>query len=298
MESTSFHSVNADKGLNRLHKLLWLLNNLFENCISGIIPFGRIKITHFSFNPEKINTYNVIGARKNQSSPTRLFNDIFWNELDFSEIKSELQNRLDAIEIGCGHGIYGDFLSSRLDEDFSYMGIDPMESNNWDVLSNNKNLTFVKDSSEAITKYLNNKNFIFTQSAIEHFDNDLKFFRDLAKYVNECPYSTYQIHTFPSSLSIFSYPLHGIRQYNMKNIKKICNLFPKSKLELIALGSISSVFFHFKVITLPRLLGKSDLRVSNNDQYLKGLSDAVKKDLRKPKKNLASFYALIIKTTK
>ena len=73
MESTSFHSVNADKGLNRLHKLLWLLNNLFENCISGIIPFGRIKITHFSFNPEKINTYNVIGARKNQSSPTRLF---------------------------------------------------------------------------------------------------------------------------------------------------------------------------------------------------------------------------------
>ena len=54
MESTSFHSVNADKGLNRLHKLLWLLNNLFENCISGIIPFGRIKITHFSFNPEKL----------------------------------------------------------------------------------------------------------------------------------------------------------------------------------------------------------------------------------------------------
>lgn len=294
--STSFHKLNADNKLPLFKKALWILFNFFENT-AGLIVSKKLQLETPDIKERSLQSFQSIGSETSTPSPTRLFCDVFWQVLDLNFIRSFLGPDINSIEIGCGHGIYGEFLSENFGNQFSYLGVDPVSSNNWDLLSSNNNdLSFKIGSSDEVSDFLSGKNFIFTQSAIEHFDNDLVFFQNISNYVNNVSFSTFQVHTFPSSFALLTYPFHGIRQYNKRNINKIIKLFPRSHIKLISLGSLQSIFYHLRVITLPRLLGKKDLRKVDRESYINGLMNAANKDLLNPRKSIAGFYALIIQT--
>ena len=294
--STSLHRLNADLGLPTYKKILWVFFNLFENFLSPFMV-RKVPVSHLVVPEACLESHRSIGAEENMSSPTRLFCDLFWQSLDFEDISKFLGGSINSIEIGCGHGIYGEYLQTRCSQGYRYLGLDPTSSQHWSNLRKKNVIEFAVGSSDSVLDHLPNKNFLFTQSAIEHFENDLDFFKRVAAYIHRVDHPTFQIHTFPSPYTLFTYPLHGIRQYNMRNIKQIIALFPNSDIKLIGLGSAASFFHHLSNITVRRQLGLSDLRATDNAKYCESLRKAALTDLTKPVSQVASFYALIIKTS-
>ena len=94
--------------------------------------------------------------------------------------KKILKRNYEILEVGCGDGKYGKLLKKIIGRNFkSYLGIDIKKRERWD--NSGKNLKFIKSDCYNIKKYLIKKNLIITQSALEHFKYDLKFFNILKK---------------------------------------------------------------------------------------------------------------------
>lgn len=294
--SSSQHILNGDFGLNIINKVLWLLANFRENYFNFSKLDRSINRKKFIVDDTLLNNYQRIGSGDYMPSPARLLADLFWNSLDPTKIKNFLQDEIRSIEIGAGHGIYGEFIMKNFGKNTSYVGIDPQKSENWITLPTNQNFQFHQASSSEVNNFLDNKNFIFTQSAIEHFVEDLKFFKLLARYVNDQNFPIYQIHIMPSEACLFTYPWHGVRQYNKKNISLINRLFPNSDVTLFSLGGSQALKLHLRHITLPNLLRKKDLRKTNSDLYNSYLNSAVKKDFNSNNLDPCSFYALVIQS--
>ena len=109
--------------------------------------------------------------------------DLFLYSLPWKEIIDSI-GKLKIIEMGCGRGIYGSLLNSILNEDvISYNGIDISQKEEWKNL--NSKFNFYIDSSDNISKYIEDNNFIFTITAIEHFENDLRFFREISRCIEK-----------------------------------------------------------------------------------------------------------------
>ena len=64
-----------------------------------------------------------------------------------------------------------------------YTGVDINYKKEWDSFDKSK-FVFYKDTSDNILNYINDHNVIFTQSAIEHFENDLLFFKKISTYLD------------------------------------------------------------------------------------------------------------------
>ena len=94
----------------------------------------------------------------------------------------------------------------------SYLGIDIKKRERWD--NSGKNLKFIKSDCYNIKKYLIKKNLIITQSALEHFKYDLKFFNILKNNLSKTE-KIIQIHLIPSYSCLFTYFWHGYRHYNL-----------------------------------------------------------------------------------
>ena len=150
------------------------------------------------------------------------------------------------------------------------------------------------DSSD-IRPFLNGVNFIFTQSALEHFDEDLRLFYQISNFVAKATYPIFQVHLIPSASCITTFPWHGIRQYTPRNISKITRLFSeKTEKTLYRLGSTRCNNVHRRWITFPRYLGRGDWRKRGLPTYNRELKQAVRKDMDSPIKE-ACFYALVMK---
>ena len=102
----------------------------------------------------------------------------------------------------------------------------------------------------------------------------------------------------PTPPSLWLYFHHGIRQYNMKAVKKIINLFSKnnSYAVIYPLGGINSFKYHLKKITIPEYFrkNKEKFRYTKTNEYFLGAKDSIIKDIKNPKIKYASFCALVI----
>ncbi|MEK7176188.1 MAG: hypothetical protein AAB695_02320 [Patescibacteria group bacterium] len=288
MKSTSIHNLNADKGLNLVLKPLYL----FLNWLNNLLPYSnldkRIKIKKL----ELPNWQNEWSKTYPDSSAARKLSDIFWRTLPWKKIRKDL-GEIHVFDTGCGQGNYGTRLSDAI---ASYTGVDAKRRPNWDVLTKeHPSFHFIESKSNDILPLIPEKtNFFMSQSAIEHFDKDLKFFEQIRDFIDKTKKPAIQIHLFPGAATLPLYLFHGYRQYTPRTISKITRLFKNAEISLYGLGGAASKKLQFKYFTWPVLITRRYAKPTFDvREYEAKLREAVVYDIKHiPKSPL--FWALII----
>lgn len=290
--NTSIHNINADKKLNPLLRRLWLflnwLNNIFPNAQSHdlIIRDFQVDVSE--------NYWNQVNIK---SSPSRKLSDLFWCQLPWQLIQDEL-GQIDIFDTGCGNGNYSVRLQTYSQNKIAnYTGVDVYQQENWDTISNlNPSFKFQVANSENIyNKIPTNANLFISQSAIEHFENDLLYFKQIYNFAKNSSKNIVQIHLFPSAACLRLYKLHGVRQYTPRTISKVTKLFREFSYSILyQLGGRACNQLHWDAITNP-LSSRTpyDMRQTNTHEYDKKLRQAIIADSNNSY-NEPSFYALVI----
>jgi hypothetical protein len=223
-------------------------------------------------------------------TPARLLSNLFWNQIDYKLLEKTLNNKLHVLEVGCGSGKYRDEIRKNYSE-LIYTGVDIKYNSQWEE-KQDLNTKFYINSYLDIKNVIQNikkPNIIFTQSALEHFEEDLTFFNLVNQIASSSPLVF--INLFPSRACLKTHLNHGIRQYNSRTIKIIIKNLNSEFNAIIPLGSREFNRIHLKYITIPNIFLKKDkskLEKSNYSDDLNIVLQENKYDLVKP-----TFYCLI-----
>jgi hypothetical protein len=289
LDSSSLHVINSDNKLNFIEKYCYLLFNVINN----LLQIGAKN--SFSLHYPKYTNYSEMVIRAKASgriSPARFFCNEFWGDLNLNTIKNALGDEIKAIEIGCGSGIYGKKLITK-DQKLQYTGVDIVTPAKWEPEIKDR-ATFVQGSCDDIGRLLMDNNLLFTQSALEHFEKDLRFMKEIGTAVKKTGKPLIQIHLFPSGPCLKTFLWHGIRQYNLRLVKKLIKQSTHSaKPILICLGGKNSNSFHWKSITKPSILRNLEGMYKAEPTYGSALVEAIKLDAQSNKPKSASFNILI-----
>ena len=281
--------INADKPINKFERLSWLVTNYLNN---NILPNkSNLDIRQFIPTELEDNWSNVNLC----SSPSRVLSDLFWMQLDWKSIENEI-DRINILDTGCGDGEYFLKLNEFSNEILNtYCGIDIEKKDKWKSFKQEySNVDFKEINSNDILNIIpKESNFFISQSAIEHFEEDLIYFQHLKNFISHTSNDVIQVHLFPAASCITQYIWHGIRQYTPRSVSQITKLFEEtnSYSVLYKLGGNLSNQVHKEFITKPVYLKGMDYRVTKEDQYKNKLKHAITND--KNGKD-PSFYALII----
>lgn len=294
--STSVHRLNADRPLSTIAKAEYFLFNWLNNGLPYACLDPRLAVRDFAC-PELATCWPHLPRR---ASPSRTLSDLFWLTLPWSAIRDELAE-VSILDVGCGSGSYGPRLLSWADGQVAtYTGTDAHQHEGWAALkAGDRRLRFYQSQAEDFRGTIpDGTNVFISQSAIEHFDEDLTFFRQIRDYVDATRGPVLQIHLAPSQACLRLYHLHGVRQYTPRTLSKITRLFaPDGYAALYRLGGRASNRVHYSFITKPLLIrGGSDLRNEQPEEYDRQLFDAISSDMRHPQHS-PSFYALVIHST-
>lgn len=303
-KSSSFHIFNADRNVNQpklsiLQKIVWLILNFINNNLPPKLfknHFGSFNLTVKSFADYiEEKEWNMIAK---EITPSRMLCDLFWIKLDWHKIKSEIGS-INIFDTGCGNGNYASKLNQYAFGINSYTGIDSAYYENWENLKNISYINLINYSSiDFINIIPKGTNVFITQSAIEHFDFDIEYFKQISNFIKSSNDNIIQIHLFPSTPSLWLYLYHGVRQYNMRSIQKIIELFNDSKTYSVIypLGGINSYNYHLRKITIPQYIFKSKKKYSESEKnkYFYGAKSSIIKDINKHTWENASFCALVM----
>jgi SAM-dependent methyltransferase len=218
--------------------------------------------------------------------------------LPWQRISSELNGAVKVLEVGCGTGKYGLLVQDCLGDAFAgYVGLDVTRHPDWDHHQSNPKIKLLCADSRNTAQYVADANLIITQSALEHFEEDLGFFRQIAGYVATADHPIIQFHLMPSAGCLTTFPWHGVRQYTPRTISRITRLFgAETSKRLYFLGSIACNRVHRRYITHPRLLGKGDQRRNRLAAYDRELHRAVQQDEAASNLSEACFLALVLQS--
>ncbi len=285
--SSSFHILSGDKKLNFLQKILWLIFNYINNNIKTRKLDQNLK--EKIFQPKK-NYLELISNYKN-SSPSRILCNMFFLDYDWDKIKYSF-DRIKILEIGCGKGVQVKLFDEIFNNNYEYLGIDIKKQKEWELLKNSKK-NFIVDDYLNLNKYLGDYNIIFSQSALEHLDNDILLFKKISDCIN---YSNKRkmlnLHFFPSVDCYYTYRGHGIRQYNSASVSKLTKNFNNnSSSSLYYLGNRDFNILHKKKFNRS-LFKKNNIDTSD---FIDQLKKILKKGDISNFKN-SSFNVLEIKT--
>lgn len=269
--------------LNILH------NTWFPNMVGH---FMETRDFRFVFSDEEWQRTNL------RCSPSRKLSDFFWMKLPWEDIRQEL-GEIHVLDTGCGSGNYALRLQSFSGGRISgYTGMDICSHANWKRLMAVHEWINLKvhDSVSISPSIPEQTNLIISQSAIEHFEEDISYFLEIRKYIENAQRDVIQIHLFPSSSCLFLYLLHGVRQYTPRSAATIARLFKKySYAVLYRLGGKSCNKLHFNYITKPLLLKMgNDFRQTRQELYDLAMKESIRRDMESKDDNSASFYALVI----
>jgi SAM-dependent methyltransferase len=300
--STSLNSLNADKQLGMVKRIFWALLNIINN---SYYPHRNTNINIRQFSP---NIPDAVWAEIPKTiSPARGLTELFLLNINWRAVQSELGD-LNVFDTGCGSGRYGLMLAHITKSVLTYFGIDTIAHDQWrERQEENNYLSFKQISSDDIFDSIpENTNFFFTNSSMEHIENDLKYFRQIKAFIDKTKNNTIQIHFLPSSACLWLYLWHGIRQYTPRTVSKIIDLFGHncSYSILYSLGGNSCNRLHYRFITKPLLwaLLKSGFRMRVNwidgrkkdtEEYWQALKAAIDKDTLIASSN-PTYYALVI----
>ena len=291
--STSVHGLNADRPLTTAQKAAYFALNWINNRLPYRFLDPHLIVRDFT-GPSLAAHWSDLPRR---ASPSRTLSDLFWLTLPWSAIGTEL-GAIHVLDAGCGSGSYGPRLLSWAEGRIaSYTGTDVARREEWAPLeASDRRLRFYPARAESFRDTIpDGTNFFMSQSAIEHFDEDLTFFEQIRDYVRATRGPVLQVHLVPSQACLRLYLLHGVRQYTPRTLSKITRLFvPDAYAVLYRLGGTTCNRVHYSFITKPLLLlGRGDGRDVQPDEYDRQLFDAISSDMRRPQRSPA-FYALVI----
>jgi hypothetical protein len=292
MRSSSIHNLNADTGLSFIEKLLYL----FLNWMNNLFPYTNLdpRLSIRSYGDEEWRKH--LSATYESSSVGRRLSDIFWRTLPWDKIQEEL-GEIHIFDTGCGHGNYSERLQNASGGRIaSYTGVDAKRRPSWDELEEKySNFNFLESRSSDITPLIPEKaNLFVTQSAIEHFDGDLRFFEQIRGHVEKSGKPTIQIHNCPGKAILPLYLFHGIRQYTPRTISKITRLFKDSHIYLYGLGGRYGKKVQWKYFTLPQLILRRQAAWKKDiHKYDADVQKAIEADIRNPSDS-PIFWVLII----
>ena len=231
------------------------------------------------------------GIGLNKGSPSRMLCDLFWENIDFDKLSSTLYGDIHFFDVGCGAGDYGSYLKKLSKNQFgSYTGLDI-----------NKNERFPNDFTHVLSdaafaaEYVPaHTNFVMSQSALEHIEEDLRAVETITEKLVSYKKPFIQIHVVPARLSLWLYLLHGWRQYSAANLGTLFgSLSAKYNLEVYAvpLGGRHSFISHLLRITLPSMIFKKKI---NHQNLNRKFSDAVVRDLKNSHSKFNTFWVCVI----
>ena len=292
-KSSSFHKFNSDRNnLNFFQKIYWLVLNFINNFLpnANYKPFKIVGFKNFKFQNYKDKNLNV--------TPSRFLSNMFWENFNWTLLKEALKD-INILDTGCGSGQFALELFSYYENINSYTGIDFQKFAKWKNISeNNNSINFIQNSSTNLKNSIPiNTNLFISQSAIEHFEDDLLYFRQIKQFITKTNSEVFQIHLFPSEACLWTYLCHGVRQYSPRSISKIVEIFlDNSYAVLYPLGGKNLNNFHFREITIPLMITKKykNYTFMNQDKYKVSMIESLKKDLKIKSKTKATFYALLI----
>jgi hypothetical protein len=156
-------------------------------------------------------------------------------------------------------------------------------------------INFHKSSSDDIIKYMPpDTNLIVSQSALEHFENDLLFFRQIRDFVDSKRSPLLQIHLSTTPACLELYGLHGVREYTPRSTSMIAKLFDKTSYSLMfQLGGDACNRVHMDYIMNPLSTQGIDLRNTKTIEYDRRVKSAIIQDMANYPRN-PSFFALVI----
>ena len=182
-------------------------------------------------------------------------------------------------------------------ENSNCTGIDVNHHEEWGSLkAEHRNFGFLTADSKAFAGSIpENASFFMSQSAVEHFDEDLNFFREIRDYILVKNKSVIQVHLIPSRACLRLYGLHGARQYTARTVSKLTSLFHDfSCAVLFGLGGKECNRLHYEFITRPLAkLRTTDWRDQKTQEYDEKLYSAIERDMERLQPE-PSFYALVI----
>jgi SAM-dependent methyltransferase len=277
--------ISGDQKLSFIEKALWFIANFVKNLIRVNID-NKLSLRKYRLDIPIHILANISPDR----SPGRRVCDIFWSTIPVELIIEKLVN-VNILEVGCGKGVYASFINRIFkDKINSYTGIDINKFQEWESFDKKK-FYFFKGDANDFSSYLDGKNLIITQSALEHFPNDLQYFKQLEKFVSSTNKPIIQIHMVPSHTGLWLYLLHGFRQYTVFRLSRITKLFSDNSTikKLFFLGGRNCNRVHFKYFT-SSLLGAYRGMENYNTEFCR----AYMKDYSSHKLSNASFYCLVL----
>lgn len=292
-KSSSIHSINADRELSPLQNILYRVFNICNNLFPNVRVDARLRSAHFVI--EDVLQHGI--ELDHKSSPSRFLSNLFWKMLPWQRILAEL-NEIRILDIGCGSGTYAETLAQFLGGTLSkYTGLDVASSENWrSLMRDQAHFSFAAyDGRSLLHAIPRGTNFIMSQSALEHIEEDLGIFRQINEYIESFARPVLQIHLFPSKACRRLYPWHGIRQYNPRTVSKLLQVLGGDFYAILfTLGGKACNKLHYTYITKPFFREqRDDLRYIKPAEYAKELEAAVLEDMQAPTED-PSFYALVI----
>jgi len=291
--STSVHSLNADRPLTAAQKAAYFTLNWINNQLPYTFLDPHLMVRDFAV-PSLAACWHDLPRC---ASPSRTLSDLFWLTLPWPAIRTEL-GTIHVLDTGCGSGNYGPRLLSWAEGQIAtYTGTDVRRRDEWAALeAGDDRLRFYPSKAESFRDTIpEGTNLFMSQSAIEHFDEDLTFFDQIRDYVHATRGPVLQVHLVPSQACLRLYLLHGVRQYTPRTLSRITQLFaPDAYAVVYRLGGATCNRLHYSFITKPLFIqGRGDRRADQPDEYDRRLLDAISRDMRRPQRSPA-FYALVI----
>jgi hypothetical protein len=288
--SSSDHTLNADHPLSKWNRIRWLYLNWRNNSRPREERDPQLVERVFAAD-RHLAGWDRIAPNV---SPARRLCDLFWMSMPWPRLARAVGGPLRLLEVGCGSGRYGTLLRDCAGADFaSYAGIDVVADAAWPELARDLRFSFALAGSADAQRHLGDANLVFTQSAIEHFDEDLAFMRMLAAHVRADSKPLLQVHLMPSAGGLRTFMWHGVRNYTPRTISRLTAPFGgETHRVLHALGSGRCNRLHRHRITYPWLLGRPDGRQTGG--YDEQLRAAITDDARQPRDGEVCFYALVL----
>ena len=287
----SWLQFSGDIARPKIIQVLWLILNGVRNLINGVLVWP-VQTKRIVFREPR-----GLVAKAVRGSPSRVLCDNFLEQIPWTKIVEDIGS-LDMIDFGCGNGDYQRVFKDELAKHrFSYLGVDVEQYAEWDEIGRSGDQSkFVQiESDSSLASYLSNVNFVFTHSVLEHIRNDVNILAQIRAAIPLGEKGFIQLHFVPAAPSLWLYGLHGYRQYGIRDLKRMGEMFSDDSVyEIFGVGGGVFNSLHWRYLSKQAKWMRRGGQLGSDRTYAEELEGLLKDMKNKPPRGTPSFYALLI----